>query len=183
MEIYHIERMIFLRIRSLSRKIALLLIPALLCLSCAALAEDSAPQYAATKDFVAVLEANDLKYSYGGIDDDKDESIRISYSDDDFESIIFYIFVSDDSAQVSIRGWNLLTASSGKSYALNTVNELNNKYKFAKFTFDESDNTVSVELDGYLSEDHPGEVIYKMMRALLNILDADECRQALKSLI
>ena len=41
MEIYHIERMIFLRIRSLSRKIALLLILALLCLSCAALAEDS----------------------------------------------------------------------------------------------------------------------------------------------
>ena len=40
MEIYHIERMIFLRIRSLSRKIALPLILALLCLSCAALAEE-----------------------------------------------------------------------------------------------------------------------------------------------
>ena len=175
--------MISLHIHSLSRKIALFLILALLCLSCAALAEDSTPQYAATKDFVAVLEANDLKYSYNGIDDDKDESIRISYSDDDFESIVFYIFVSDDSAQVSIRGWDLLTASAGKSYALNTVNELNNKYKFTKFTFDESDNTVSVELDGYLSEDHPGEVIYKMLCALSNILDIDDCREALKSLI
>ena len=104
MEIYHIERMIFLRIRSLSRKIALLLILALLCLSCAALAEDSAPQYAATKDFVAVLEANDLKYSYKGIDDDTDENIRVSFSDDDYDSIVLNVFFSKDSDAVYIRG-------------------------------------------------------------------------------
>ena len=106
MEIYHIERMIFLRIRSLSRKIALLLILALLCLSCAALAEDSKPQYAATKDFVAVLEANDLKYSYKGIDDDTDENIRVSFSDDDYDSIVLNVFFSKDRATVKILRWD-----------------------------------------------------------------------------
>ena len=169
MEIYHIERMIFLRIRSLSRKIALLLILALLCLSCAALAEDSKPQYAATKDFVAVLEANDLKYSYKGIDDDTDENIRV--------------FFSKDSDAVYIRGWNLLTASAGTNYVLSTLNQLNHQYKYVKFTFDESDNTVYVQMDGYLSPDHPGDVAYRMMNAILGVLDADDCRQALKSLI
>ena len=116
--------MIFLRIRSLSRKIALLLILALLCLSCAALAEDSKPQYAATKDFVAVLEANDLKYSYKGIDDDTDENIRVSFSDDDYDSIVLNVFFSKDSDAVYIRGWNLLTASAGTNYVLsiNTSN-------------------------------------------------------------
>ena len=183
MEIYHIERMIFLRIRSLSRKIALLLILALLCLSCTALAEDSAPQYAATKDFVAVLEANDLKYIYKGIDDDTDENIRVSFSDDDYDSIVLNVFFSKDSDAVYIRGWNLLTTSAGTNYVLSTLNQLNHQYKYVKFTFDESDNTVYVQMDGYLSPDHPGDVAYRMMNAILGVLDADDCRQALKSLI
>ena len=183
MEIYHIERMIFLRIRSLSRKIALLLILALLCLSCAALAEDSEPQYAATKDFVAVLEANDLKYVYKGIDDDTDENIRVSFSDDDYDSIVLNVFFSKDSDAVYIRGWNLLTASAGANYVLSTLNQLNHQYKYVKFTFDESDNTVYVQMDGYLCPDHPGDVAYRMMNAILGVLDADDCRQALKSLI
>lgn len=39
---------------ALARTLAMLLILATLCLSCAALAEDLKPQYTATKDFVAV---------------------------------------------------------------------------------------------------------------------------------
>ena len=170
MEIYHIERMIFLRIRSLSRKIALLLILALLCLSCTALAEDSAPQYAATKDFVAVLEANDLKYIYKGIDDDTDENIRVSFSDDDYDSIVLNVFFSKDSDAVYIRGWNLLTTSAGTNYVLSTLNQLNHQYKYVKFTFDESDNTVYVQMDGYLSPDHPGYATLQAAISNLNTL-------------
>ena len=103
--------------------------------------------------------------------------------DDDYDSIVLNVFFSKDSDAVYIRGWNLLTASAGTNYVLSTLNQLNHQYKYVKFTFDESDNTVYVQMDGYLSPDHPGDVAYRMMNAILGVLDADDCRQALKSLI
>lgn len=167
---------------ALARTLAMLLILATLCLSCAALAEDPKPQYAATKDFVAVLEANDLVYTCLGIDDDHDESIRISFSDDNYGSIVLNVFFSEGSDAVYIRCWDLITATAGTNYVLSTLNQLNHQYKYVKFVLDESDNTVYVQMDGYLSASQPGDVAYRMMSAILRILDLDDCRTALMSL-
>lgn len=151
-------------------------------LPAAASAADT-PELATTKQFINYLESNNIKYTYKGKDnDDKDERVEVSYTLDNFESVKCVIFFRNNNHTVSIRIWDVLTASAGKNYVLNTLNSLNYDYKYAKFVFDESDNTVQVEMDMYVDKDHCDECVYDAMHILLEIIDDEEVAKKLHSL-
>ena len=139
-------------------------------------------QYETTRSFIDVLQTKGLKYTYSGLNSDNDEKIRVSFSDDNFGSIVFILFFPSSADEVSIRVWNLITVTAGKTYALNTVNTLNNNYKYARFYLDESDNTITCSMDAYLDVRSAGDTTNRMMSVLLDIITSDDCVKALLAL-
>ncbi len=138
-------------------------------------------QYRSTQDFLDFLDSKGIKYTYAGTNDDH-EDVTVSYTLDNFSSLTCKLFFKDDCEEVSLRIWNIITASAGKNYVLSTLNSLNYDFKFAKFVFDESDSTVQAELDMYIDGDHCGRSVYDAMQALLNVTDRDDVAEKLHML-
>lgn len=167
------------------RKALSFIIAAMLILSLIPAAAFAAtPTLTTTKHFIDYLESKEIKYTFKGWDTDekKDERVEVSYTLDNFESVKCVIFFRNNNHSVSIRIWDILTASAGKNYVLNNLNSLNYDYKYAKFVLDERDNTVQVEMDMYIDQDHCAECVYDAMHILLDIIDDDEVAKKLHSL-
>lgn len=152
-----------------------------LMLALPAFAEE-APQYALMQDFVRVLEENDLTYTYKGIIDSGEERLLLSFTQDIYENFTFDIFVPEAQNRFSLRLWSLVTVNSGKTYALQVVNDLNNSWKYAKFVLDESDNTINVELDNRVASPESGEAMLGAIISLCDILVEEECQEKILSL-
>ena len=134
-----------------------------------------------TQSFLSFLDSKGIEYTSYGLGE-KYEELGVSYDPDNFESLDCFFYFRDDCEEVSLRVWNIVVASAGKSYILSTLNTLNDDYKFAKFVFDESDNTVQAELDMYIDAEHCGRSVYDAMMALFEIVDNDEVAEMLHAL-
>lgn len=164
--------------RWLSSALILLLV---LMMAMPALAEDEA-QYATTKDFIRVLEENDLKYTYSGINSDDDEKVVVSFDPDPYEECKFRFYFNEEQDLVSIRMFYLVTVTAGETFTLKTVNDLNCDYKHVKFVFDDSDSTISLKMDLPLYGSSTGEAVYDMMSRAIQILTQENVESALLSL-
>lgn len=147
-----------------------------------AFADETGAQYSTTQDFIRVLEENDLKYEYGGVDDDNDEKVTVSFNQDVYEQFSFRCFFHEDEDLVSIRMWYIVTVTAGKDYALSVVNKLNADWKYVKFVFDESDNTLTLEMDVPLNAMNPGQTVYDMMVIATRIMTNEEVEASILSL-
>jgi len=166
------------------RKALSFILAAVLFLSLFPVAASAAtPELTTTKHFIDYLEAKSVKYTYKGWDNDnKDERVEVTYTLDNFESVKCVIFFRNNNHTVSLRIWDILTASAGKNYVLTNLNSLNYDYKYAKFVLDEQDNTVQAEMDMYVDQDHCAECVYDAMHILLEIIDDEEVAKKLHSL-
>lgn len=135
-----------------------------------------------TQNFLDYLVANGIKYTYNGMTESSGESVTVSYTLDNFSSLSCKLFFKESEDEVDLRIWNIVTVSAGKNFALNVVNSLNASWKYCKFVFDESDNTVQAEMDMFINKDHCGEEIFKAMRKLFVVVDTDEIAEQLHSL-
>ena len=159
------------------------LLTAMLLFSCVSGAFAETAKLRSTQTFLNYLDGLGVKYTLDtGASDDKYEVVRITYNLDNFTSLRCTLLFKTDNEEVGLRIWNIVTATASKDYVLYTLNKINADYKFAKYVFDESDNTVQVELDVYIDADHCGRVVYDSMMALFNITDRDDVASALKML-
>lgn len=166
--------------KSLIKVLSLLcLLTMILSLSASAFAETA--KLRSTQDFLDFLDSKGVKYTLGSLEDGR-EDVTVSYTLDNFSSLKCRIFFKDDCEEVSLRIWNIITATAGKNRIYNTINTINKDYKFAKFVFDESDSTVQAELDVYIDGDHCGRSVYDSMRALFNVTDRDDVAEMLHDL-
>ena len=150
-------------------------------LGTAAVAETA--QFRSTQNFLDFLDSKGIKYSYLGVTDDGDrEIVRVSYTLDNYPSLDCNLFFKSDCEEVSLRIWNIVTATAGKNYVCSTLNSLNAAYKFVKFVYDESDSTVQAEVDLYIDGDHCGRSIYDSMMAIFNVTDRDDTASQLHGL-
>ena len=67
-------------------------------------------QYGTTKEFLKVMDREDHKYHYMGIDEDDDEQVNVSFSGDNLDTIDVKIFFDEDLDSVSMRAWSVLSA-------------------------------------------------------------------------
>ncbi len=138
-------------------------------------------QLSSTRDFLSFLDSKGIKYSYEGMSDGHEE-VSVSYSTDHFSSLKCRLFFKDDCEEVSLRIWNIVNATAGKNFILSTLNTIHKDYKFVKYVFDDSDNTVQAELDVYIDGDHCGRSVYDSLMAMINLTDRDEVAEKLHSL-
>ena len=139
-------------------------------------------QYKTTQKFIEYLESSDIKYSYEGTLSGGNECVSVSIKLDNFDSLECSLFFNEDCDMVSLRIWDIIKVSAGKNFALAAINKLNSAYKFLKFVYDESDSTVGVEVDMYITPDFCQENIGKGMLAMFFVIDQDENAKTLHSL-
>ena len=166
--------------RHIMKRLIPVLLAVLLLTMCVAHAAQET-EYPATRNFIEYLESKDIKYTYEGMQNEK-EVLTISSTLDNFESLAVMCYFNKDSEEVSLRIWNIVTATAGRNNVLSTLNSLNAAYKFVKFVLDESDSTVQAEIDIYIDGDHCGRSVYDAMMAAFNVTDNDDAAAQLHAL-
>lgn len=150
-------------------------------LSMAGVASAQTAQYRSTQVFLDYLDQKSIKYTYSGIKEDV-EYCKVSYSLDNFDSQSIVLLFDEDCESVSLRMWNIITASAGKNYILNTLADLNANYKYVKYVFDESDSSVQAEIDMQIDAETCGRPVYDTMMLMFISVDHDEVSAKLHSL-
>lgn len=142
----------------------------LACIAPATLADSDVPSIESTKQFLTYLDSKDIKYTFQGESDGK-EVVKVSFGGDYMDTITANFFFSKDGEDVAIRIWDIISFDSSKFAAIcDVANDLNCKYRFAKFTVD-SDNTVTMAVDAVFRTNDVGEICYELMHRSVNICD------------
>ena len=163
------------------RKLSLMLALLLALAASAKPASAAQAQFKTTQQFLDYLDSQDTKYQYLGVDGDV-EIVTVSMRAEHFPALKCTLHFKDDNEQVSLRIWNLVTASAGKNYIYSAMNKLNSQYKFVKFVYDESDSTIQAELDMYIDSDHCARSVLKAMLVMFVCIDDDDTAAILTSL-
>ncbi len=149
----------------------LLVLSLVLCTSAPAFAVSA--QYGTTQSFLQVLNDEDHRYHYMGIDDDDFEQVNVSFAGDNLDDIAVEIYFDPELDSVSMRSWYVISFDeSDLIELLLTVNELNSDYKYATFVADLSDYSVDVKLDCPLRDDaNAGEIAFDALYYIVSIID------------
>ncbi len=144
----------------------LLVIVLVLALSVPAMAAKG--EYVTTRQFLKVMDKEKEDYELVGVDDDDDEHVVAYFTGEALGDAVVHIYFRPDLDEVNMRCWDIITFDDDDySDVLEAVNELNNDYKFVKFTLDTSDNTVSAEMDSFLRQGaESGEIAYDSLIAV-----------------
>lgn len=136
-----------------------------------------------TRQFMEYCDSRSIVYSFAGLSSDgNSERVNVSFKLSNFDTLQCAIFFKDDCEQVSLRIWNIISASAGKNDILSALNKLNSNYKFGKFVLDESNATVQVEMDMCIDGDHCGRCVYDAMEVLFFLVDSDDVAKTIHSL-
>ena len=145
---------------------------ALLLLSASAMAVTA--QYRSTQNYMDYLDSQGIKYSYMGVQSStNDERVRVSYSGDYMDSIVINCFFDEDGDDCTMVFWNMIDYNAADESAVRAVcDALNKKWRFVRFFTDDSDNSVTVQMDvifGSVSDAGPiGRIA---LRKIVNISD------------
>ncbi len=128
--------------------------------------------FSSTRKFLESLDKSDIKYSYMGVDNDNQEKVNVSYSYSG-GSLKATIFFTEKNEECNIRIWNLIDFKAAYlESAYRICNEINSKYKLAKFYVDTSDNSITVSMDVIIREDYSaGDICKEALTRVVSICD------------
>ncbi len=117
--------------------------------------------------YLAYMDANGIKYT-----DRNENTVRVSYTGDNLKTIpVIVIFDDDGDGIVALRCWEIADVPAEKfSDILAICNELNNKFRWVKFSIDK-DNDIVASLDAYIDETTCGEECASLVRRMIGIVD------------
>ena len=151
-----------------------MLLALVLVLSFSASAFAAGPEYNNTKGFLTVLDAHEIVYEYLGIDDDKDEGVKIVTEGDYKDEIVAYVYFNEDDDVVTMCSFYVVEEFNKKDLVsvFRAVNELHKQYKFVCFVVDEEDYSVDSTIDIPLRDcDEAGEIAFDALYYLVTITD------------
>lgn len=129
------------------------------------------PAYDATKSFIAVLDEENLVYTFKGKSENGDEHILLENENENFAYEI-NVFFDEDNDCASVYVWYIIEfADADYADILYAVNELNYSYKYVRFYVDESDNTVTCAMNIILQDTgDAGDIVLEGLLRMASIL-------------
>ena len=157
----------------MKRIISLLIVLALLLPAATMAGADyTTAQYSSTRQFLKMMDDYDIKYTWVGIDNDGDEHITINNNNDVAGKITIHLYFDENEENCYLRVWNLIDYySSDAAKVYQAVNSINHSYKYAKFYADDSDNSVTAEMDLIYRENDVGEICTEALLHITAIID------------
>lgn len=130
-------------------------------------------QYGPTREFLKVMDRENHKYSYMGVDNNDDEEVDVSFSGDNKDEINVEIYFDEDLDSVSLRSWYVISFDeTDLGNVLLRINELNSNYKYITFVVDTNDYSVDAKVDCPLRDDaNAGEIAYDALYYIVQIID------------
>lgn len=129
-------------------------------------------EYYTTQEFLDYLDRQGVIYALEGIDNANYEVVKVNNQGDAFTYDIKFFF--DDSMEnTGIRVWDVIEYSDADfAKVVRICNTLNDNYRYAKFTADESDNTVTCALDLIYRANDIAEIHWEATLRLVDILNS-----------
>lgn len=113
---------------------------------------------AAADTFSKYLDNEGTIYTYKGKTDNGEDIFLISFGGDNTDVTVNLFFDNDDTGAV-LYVWNLYEIKPSQAdECIKVCNDLNSRYRFVKFYYDESDCTVTVQSDVIFRADDIGEL-------------------------
>lgn len=123
----------------------------------------------ATMQLERAFRAENFKFELDQVNDSSE--LEAKFDGDNVKNISVRFISHDEDNDVSIRAYSIVNVNpSKKANAILAVNELNNKYRYLKFTLD-SDNDINAEYDLPVRCDNPGPVCAEMFVHFMKIID------------
>ncbi len=158
--------------KSIKHLTALILFLALALSASAALALPEEVAWKSTRRFLELMDEQQVKYTYEGLDAEKDEAVRVSYRMDEI-IVPFRLYFAEDGEHCTICVWNLIAFDPADTEKLlREVNALNQLYRYCVFTVDEKDATVTASLSLIFRTAGADEICYEALRSMARIVDA-----------
>lgn len=125
-------------------------------------AEVSVAQFENTKIFVQWLDQEGIEYSLHGVDDDGFEKLDVNYIDSNGNTNYYFMVFYQDNELTTIYNWYVIKYDvANLNDVLYTCNDINSSYRYVKFYCDESDNTVTSQIDVILRQ---GDTVLPMLQ-------------------
>ena len=131
-------------------------------------------QYRMTRLFMEYMDANDIRYSYKGVDSESgEEEITVSWDGENMSTIRLHFFFDEDEDICSIRVWNVIDFDPANLEAVvDLCDQMNHGYKFLTFYTDRDDNSVTASIDAILMDtDDCGKILFEYMYYMVSICD------------
>ncbi|MCQ2437076.1 MAG: YbjN domain-containing protein [Clostridia bacterium] len=155
------------------KKLIVWLLIAIVCVLPAMAEEHVEPQYAATKDFIRVMDANDFQYTCYGVDDSGDECLLVRMKNETYDRAHFYFFFNEDGDRVIVYLWNAIDFNPARrSIVLEVCNKSMVNYLYPRFYVDDTDNSLTMDYTAFLPETGKGEVCWSILEMMDNIWSA-----------
>lgn len=138
---------------------------------CACVPAFADPQFSTTRDFLAVLEKENLSCHFNGLISTGEEHIAMANADENFAyDIDVYFHEDNDFVSVFVR-YIIGFSDADFPNVLRVVNELNYSYKYVRFYVDESNNTVTCAMNIILQDaGDTGNIVLEGLLRMANIL-------------
>lgn len=142
------------------KKLIAIVLTLALCLALTAPAMAASATIPTAKAFCQTLDDADIVYTCKGLDDDGDDLIEIEMTSDEAPDYTLTYCFSADCEDTYLRIFYVIDVPEEDLAAtLLTCNDLNNKYRFARFILDTSDNTVTIAMDVLHTEETAAELM------------------------
>lgn len=149
---------------------ALLLAGIAACMPMQALAVTA--QYSTTQAFLDAMDAEQLRYTWKGVDNDGDERVEVSFNGDNMSAIKTIWFFDQDLDRVSVRVWDVIKYDgSAIDQLYPSLNKVNADYKFVCFYADDYDDTVTAKVDAEITPESAGTTCVNLLFTVVNITD------------
>lgn len=153
------------------KKLFSALLAVMLCTSLFLPAFAATPAFELTKNFISVLDENNLAYTFTGAISTGEEHVYMDNEDENF-AYTLHIYFNEDNDRATVFVWNIITfADEDFTNVLRTVNTLNSSYKYIRFYVDESDNTVTCAMNIIVHDSNDsGDIVLEGLLRIASIL-------------
>lgn len=118
--------------------------------------------------FTAYLDSQEVNWSW---QNEEDKLIRVGWKLENTKIAMFFFF-DEDNTNLHIVGRDFLNMPSDKFEKMCIIsNEVNTKFRWAKFTVDKDDEEVLCEMDAVIQLDSCAEEAYELMVRMTQIVD------------
>ena len=126
--------------------------------------------FRATKEVAAALDQKEIKYNILTLKESS--AVQVKYSGDNFSTLEILFISSDDDSDVKVRVFGFVSGvpKDKRGAVLETINAMNDKFRYVKFTLD-SDDDLNISYDVPVSEKEVGSIACEMVARFVNIAD------------
>lgn len=124
----------------------------------------------ATAKIAEYFKSKEIKYTVQEVD--TTSFVKVIFKTASISSFSVLLISTDENNDVALRVFDLVMVPPAKQQSvMNAINEVNNKFRYAKFVLNMKDSTVQMQMDIPMKTTDVGEIVMEMISRTLDIAE------------